>query len=226
MTLLSVSQDSKTLKNLKKGYLTGILYMAPNTIGGPNVCPMASRGCIEACLYTAGRAKVFNTIQKARIKRKQLFFEDRALFTHMLAKEIHALKRKADTMNLSPTVRLNGTSDLYPSEYRDLMYEFSDIPFYDYTKVHTRFARNLPPNYSLTFSRSESNGDVCVDLLHQGHNVAVVFDKLPTYWHDFVVINGDEYDARFLDPKGVIVGLTAKGDAKTDCSGFVVRNRF
>jgi hypothetical protein len=36
------------------------------------------------------------------------------------------------------------------------------------------------------------------------------------------VINGDESDLRFLDPKGVIVGLKAKGKAKKDLSGFVL----
>jgi hypothetical protein len=35
------------------------------------------------------------------------------------------------------------------------------------------------------------------------------------------VFNGDESDLRFLDPKGVIVGLYAKGKAKKDTSGFV-----
>jgi hypothetical protein len=35
------------------------------------------------------------------------------------------------------------------------------------------------------------------------------------------VFNGDESDLRFLDPKGVIVGLYAKGRAKKDSSGFV-----
>ena len=39
------------------------------------------------------------------------------------------------------------------------------------------------------------------------------------------VINGDEHDLRFLDPKGVIVGLSPKGHkAKKDTSGFVIRN--
>ena len=54
--------------------------------------------------------------------------------------------------------------------------------------------------------------------------MAVVFRSkvLPTHWQGFPVINGDENDLRFLDPKGVVVGLTAKGKAKTDTSGFVV----
>jgi len=36
------------------------------------------------------------------------------------------------------------------------------------------------------------------------------------------VVNGDESDLRFLDDKGVIVGLTAKGRARKSDSGFAV----
>ena len=36
------------------------------------------------------------------------------------------------------------------------------------------------------------------------------------------VIDGDKTDLRFLDPKGVVVGLYAKGPAKKDTSGFVI----
>jgi hypothetical protein len=35
-------------------------------------------------------------------------------------------------------------------------------------------------------------------------------------------IDGDRDDMRFLDPKGVVVALYAKGKAKQDQSGFVV----
>ena len=38
----------------------------------------------------------------------------------------------------------------------------------------------------------------------------------------YAVYNGDETDVRFKDPKGVVVGLIAKGDAKKDETGFVV----
>ena len=82
----------------------------------------------------------------------------------------------------------------------------------------------LPKNYNLTFSRSETNENDCISILKRGGNVAVVFrgKALPTHWQGFPVINGDENDLRFLDPKGVVVGLSAKGKAKTDTSGFVV----
>jgi len=35
-------------------------------------------------------------------------------------------------------------------------------------------------------------------------------------------INGDATDLRFLDGRGVVVALKAKGQAKQDRSGFVV----
>jgi hypothetical protein len=223
MTLLSVQSDAKTIKNTKQGYLTGILYMAPNIIGGRgNVCPMATAGCIESCLYTAGRAGIFSSIQAARIRRTQLYFDDRKLFMAMLRGEIASLLHKSKKLGLKTAVRLNGTSDLLPDEYIKIMEDHPEIYFYDYTKVANRFTKSLPKNYYLTLSRSENNDGLCVTALREGYNVAVVFKKLPEYWYGFKVINGDEYDARFLDEQGVVVGLKAKGAARSDRSGFVV----
>jgi hypothetical protein len=37
------------------------------------------------------------------------------------------------------------------------------------------------------------------------------------------VFNADDTDLRFMDPKGVVLGLKAKGRAKKDYSGFVIR---
>ena len=62
-----------------------------------------------------------------------------------------------------------------------------------------------------------------------GHRIAVVFDDLEKATSESFsfsgskVVNGDETDLRFLDSKGVIIGLQAKGKAKKDQSGFVVR---
>ena len=53
-------------------------------------------------------------------------------------------------------------------------------------------------------------------------NVAVVFNKLPETYLGRKVINGDDTDLRFLDERGVVVGLKAKGKAKKDNTGFVV----
>jgi hypothetical protein len=60
--------------------------------------------------------------------------------------------------------------------------------------------------------------------LSAGGNVAAVFaGELPETWHGFPVINGDESDWRPGDGTGVVVGLTPKGKAKLDQSGFVIR---
>ena len=127
---------------------------------------------------------------------------------------------------MTPAIRVNGTSDL-PRLVTPLAEEFADVQFYDYTKLPKPWTR-VKPNYDLTFSRSETNERDCLDALNNGINVAVVFstkktEPLPDEYLGYEVINGDEHDLRFLDKKGVIVGLTAKGRAKRDTSGFVVK---
>jgi hypothetical protein len=57
----------------------------------------------------------------------------------------------------------------------------------------------------------------------QGMNVAAVFDKVPSEYNGVEVIDADEHDLRFLDKPGVVAGLKAKGRAKKDYSGFVIR---
>ena len=109
---------------------------------------------------------------------------------------------------------------------------FPHIRFYDYTKNPARIrvflAGRLPANYSLTFSRSECNGETALELARAGANVAVVFsckrpEDLPAKWAGRRVIDGDLHDLRFLDGRGRIVGLRAKGPARRDDSGFVVQ---
>jgi hypothetical protein len=106
---------------------------------------------------------------------------------------------------------------------------FPHVQFVDYTKSVKRalaHARGeLPPNYHLTFSRSETNEADCLKVLEAGGNVAVVFaDGKPMRWHGYPVIDGDKHDLRHLDPRGVVVGLAPKGvKARRDTSGFVVR---
>ena len=82
----------------------------------------------------------------------------------------------------------------------------------------------LPANYHLTFSRKENNQAKVELVVAMGGNVAVVFDKLPQSYLGKQVVDGDATDLRFLDPKGVIVGLKAKGRGKKDTSGFVVKH--
>jgi len=236
MKLLAVGGDAKTPKGEKKGYLTGILYLAPNRMSGHQVCPFATKGCIATCLNTAGRG-VYSQVQQARLRKTQYFFEHREKFMRDLWNDIGALVYRAYHRGMHPAVRLNGTSDL-PWEIiehnnldRDHLIT-SDVQFYDYTKNHKRYAaflgRRFPPNYHLTFSRSESNMSDVKYFLSKGGTVAVVFStkkgrRLPRSYIDFPVIDGDLNDLRFKDPESVVVGLRAKGKARHDTSGFVVQ---
>lgn len=217
---LLTTQNYKTTKGEKLGILTGILYLAPAKISGYEVCPRRSAGCTAACLYTAGMG-AFSNVQQARINKTKMFFEDRANFMDQLRKDIKALVKKATKQNMKPAIRLNGTSDIEWTRF-GIMDEFPDVQFYDYTKVFSRLTQKRPANYHITFSKNESNDEECAAALELGVNVAAVFKTLPQQWMGRQVISGDETDVRFVDGKGIIVGLTAKGKAKKDNTGFVI----
>ena len=244
MSMLSISADAKTIKGQKKGYLTGVLYLAPHTVSGRNVCPDSTPGCREDCLFTAGRG-VMRSVHQSRVAKTQALRANPAQFCESLGADIRALDRKAGAARMTPLVRLNGTSDIPWENFRpNLMGQFPHIQFYDYTKSVARLLKflegRMPSNYHLTFSRSECNDSACLDVLDAGGNVAVVFDTkkgaaLPTHWKGCRVIDGDVDDVRPADNShgangsasmsqtGVVVGLRAKGRARKDTSGFVVK---
>jgi hypothetical protein len=218
---LLTTKNHKIVKGEKLGYLTGILHLAPGSISGYEVCPKRSSGCTHSCLFMSGMG-VFSTVQAARIKKTKEFFENRTVFLEQLKKDIEALKKKADKLQMKTAVRLNGTSDIEWTRF-GIMEEFPDIQFYDYTKVPNRLTKANPSNYYLTFSLSENNLTESMAMLKLGWNVAAVFrNDIPSEWNGYQVINGDESDVRFLDPQGVVVGLKAKGKAKKDKTGFVI----
>ena len=189
---------------------------------GKNVCGHASNGCASACLNTAGRG-AFSNVRNARIKKTDYLFDDMTNFLATLSGELRKANKKPSA------VRLNGTSDLdFISLLRvklgvDVLTEMPNLKFYDYTKNLKRAMKYLGTDYHLTFSRSETNDAECLEYLNAGGQVAVVFDKLPETWHGFKVIDGDDDDLRYLDMGGVVIGLKAKGKAKQDTSGFVVK---
>jgi len=231
--------NPKLKKGRARGYASAVLHLAPASLSGVNVCQFASVGCAAACLNTAGhggivkRGQTTNDVQLARIARTQLLFNDRFAFNALLVKAIRAHIRRALRKGLIPVIRLNGTSDLpwerlRLNDGRTVLETFPDVQFYDYTKSPKRAlasaAGQLPANYTLTFSRSEANGADVTAVLAAGGNVAAVFSGgLPDVYGGHRVINGDLDDLRFLDPRGVVVGLSAKGRGKHDRSGFVIQ---
>ena len=244
MRLLTTG-NPKVLKGMKQGYMTYILHLAPYTLSGYNVCAKATKGCILTCLNTSCRGGMFkkgettNAIQQARIRKTKLFFEDRAEFMKQLVADIELAIKQCAKKNLIPVFRLNGTSDLAWEKYeatvtdksgrsivfKNIFEAFPFVTFYDYTKIPGRKVQNIP-NYSLTFSEADGNALDVLNAIRAGMNIATVFgikknDAKPKMWNGLPVIDGDESDLRFLDPKGVVVGLFAKGKAKKDTSGFV-----
>ena len=249
-SLFSVSSDAKTIKGQKYGYLTAVQYLAPAKVSGiVNLCSWASKGCELACLNTAGRASFDDNISKARINRTIWFVRFKPQYWARLVKEIQSVIRKANRLGLIPVIRLNGTSDqvwefmtIKGTEFDGLnIFEaFPFVQFYDYSKAPIQKRQNLPENYHLTYSYSEdTTPEMIADNIANGRNVAVVFNvckydnrkschnkckcSLPTTWMGYKVISGDDSDLRFNDDIGVIVGLKAKGKAKHDNSGFVVK---
>ena len=225
--LLSTA-NPKIQKGTKLGYLSFILHLAPADLSGRETCPKRTAGCTAACLNTAGRGGMFkrgettNMIQKARIRKTQYFFNARQDFMLDLKRDIEKAIRMAERLGLTPVFRLNGTSDLSWEKYdmipgQNVFDCFPTVQFYDYTKVLGRKVK-MYPNYHLTFSKADGNDSDVAEALLQGMSVVAVYDKIPQG-----VPSADETDLRFLDPKGVMLGLKAKGRAKKDYSGFVIR---
>jgi hypothetical protein len=190
-----------------------------------------------------------NSVRDSRERKARYFMQQRQEYMVEMLHHIAAACRTARRKRIKLAVRPNGATDIayeglrvmiMPSLAAELskisghkitagahtiFSAFPNVQFVDYTKNPRRFERPLPANYSLTFSRSETNEPDAIKILEGGHNVAVVFaGNMPEAWNGYRVINGDEHDLRHLDPKGVVVGLTPKGNkAKRDTSGFVVR---
>jgi hypothetical protein len=243
--------NPKTEKGRIKGYWTFILHLAPGDLSGYEVCSMRTDACTFVCLNIAGRGGIHkggllthqdivdgrrNAIQKARITRTVAYFEYRADFMDLLAREIAKAIKLARKEGFIPAFRLNGTSDIRWESvpvggFPNIMTLFSDVQFYDYTKIQNR--KRIPSNYHLTFSLADGNENASAKAIANGMNVAAVFrdqETVARYMETGLtlgaqhvpVARGDDTDLRFLDTPGHVVALYAKGRAaKNDHSGFV-----
>lgn len=230
-TLLTTSQY-KLDKSVEYGYLTAGITLAPATeyeditgTSAPTLCA-SSGACADVCLSNSGRYVMSPAIQ-ARINRTRLLHEDRKAFIAQAVKECERFARTARKKGLKAAVRPNLLSDLTWLGIA-LAEACPEINFYDYTKhramVDSTRLDKLPPNYHLTYSLSEK--DVVEGMIARGEvegiNCALVLDtpkgslfpnRVPILDHTVPVVDGDEHDLRFLDPKPAIVGLRFKGSA-------------
>lgn len=251
------STDSpKAIKSRKYGYLNAINYMAPaDTAGVGNLCPHASAGCKALCLgWFSGQAGIakdgqLNNARRSRIAKAKLFMSDRPTFMAEMVQSIAKAQAKATREGLKLCVRLNGATDIGWEGIGDtfgwnIFRKFPNVQFVDYTKNLKRMLAfcegKMPSNYHLTFSRSETNWNDCIDVMNAGGNVAVVMDEkrkelalLDGAFSGSTVIDGDDHDLRHLDEapripmtrKGLVIALSPKGrKAAADTSGFVVRS--
>jgi hypothetical protein len=238
--------NAKLSKNRKAGFYTLGISMLPHDMGGFQVCPHASAACIANCLNLSGRTMA-DTIQTAVIMRYRLavklaYFRHRAEFLALLRNDIENARRYASKRGLKVVIRPNVISDIdWARVHPELISEFPDVTWYGYTKRIDAMRRFMdgqyPSNYHLVFSRSEvdENQTFARTVLARGYNVSVVFDTqytstfkrpLPRRFWGARVIDGDITDLRFLDPRGVVVGLRGKGKLRQPearDSGFVVR---
>jgi len=186
--------NAKTVKG-DDVYQTAIMYLAPhNAAFGDGlrgtVCPMAiTAGCVDGCLFTAGRAAFTPSINPARIAKTRRYLKDRGAFMAELVHDLELFVAHCKRLGVKPACRLNGTSDVQwevghactrkGDLFLSIFDAFPEVQFYDYTKIVKRVRRVLPANYSLVLSYSAANADYADSVLDAasdtGVNVAIVY---------------------------------------------------
>ena len=209
--LTDATANPKVAKNGKiAGVLTAPMHLSPARLSGYQVCPMATAGCVEACLHTAGNPAYMKGKFNARNNRTRFYFGNRPAFMVLLAHEIKQHRAAAKRARMLCGVRLNATSDI-PWESVSFTIEgkrftlpeaFPDVQFYDYTKRANRLS--LPPNYSLTFSLAENNDADALSVLQRGGNVVGREFALPIVKADIHSVNNRLLDFRADIPFGFL----------------------
>ncbi len=227
--LFNRDNNAKTVKGLKLGTSTQVLYLLSSDLSGYQLCagePLAK--CGLPCLNTAGRGAM-NSTQMSRLRKTLMFFQYREEFLAMLKREVIQHIAYCKKRNYEPAVRPNGTSDIRWELYIwDFMVETHNqgVQWYDYTKLANRLVPD-PKVYDLTFSYSGVDTyQKSVETARKlGMRMAVVWrykTSIPKSFMGMDVVSGDDDDLTYLSPQGVVRALYAKGKAIHDTSGFVI----
>jgi hypothetical protein len=178
---------------------------------------------MDVCLKEAGLAAVYDSVNIARQAKTDYWHADQSGFIAQLTRELANFKKLCDKQGKQGVVRLNVLSDI-PWEQHGIPQEFPDLFFYDYTKQAKRLG-NTPDNYRLMFSYSDrpQYQNQVAAALPTRVPIAVVFkNSIPSEYLGRPVIDGDLSDLDNVMAGPVVIGLTAKGPALHDDSGFVV----
>ena len=210
--------------------------------------------------YGGVAAKDVNGIEKSAFRagpRMAQYLKTEALVIHpeelalMLHDEITKFEKWAKKNEYEPSIRLNVTSDIKPEFWAGLMAAHPDVMFYDYTKLN---GDAVAPNHHLTYSSTgfgqiidgkyvahkTNNWPAMKGRLDRGYNVAMAFTSksaLPDQVIDnetgkvYKVWDGDNYDARYLDPKqengvGMVIGLRNKAGTMKEATSTIDTDGF
>jgi hypothetical protein len=217
--LLGINSSSKIIKGKKLNIHTGVLYLASHTmVASKTLCPNAIRnGCHVDCLVSSGMLGM-KAQQIAMISRTLYYLNFKKEFMAQLRLEINKGYKKYGN---SFAVRLNGTSDI---NWKDIVNEFPNVQFYDYTKNKNMMIKNKNKNHHYTFSGSMfsdySRGQL-KQAINEGLNIAIAFNtkeskkdtlKIPKQlFNNKPLVSFDDTDVRFKDKRGSVGYLKRKG---------------
>lgn len=189
------------------------------------LCPGSKAAqCMAECLRGQGRGQ-FDSVTEARQRKADWFYSDPVGFLAQLKGELENFRDLCKRKGERGAVRLNVLSDVTWEGY-GVPQAFPELLFVDYTKQARRL-ENPVDNYRLIFSYSGAPGYRAQNrrALRTNAPVAVVFrGGFPRVFLGRHVVDGDKDDIANAFHTGAIVGLTPKGSARHDQTGFVVDN--
>ena len=229
-------------KTEKNALRTRIMYLSPASGNSFNINLCKGHGsCVDTCLNWAGRGKLDST-QLARLNKTNYYLADKIGFINQLHKEVKNFDKLAKRNGKTYAIRFNGTSDVdFIADIKNIckvnvLTEYTNIKFYDYTKIIGRIRKYQGQNYSLTFSRDEANHDHAMEALSLGYPISAVFEngifddngkQIITNFLGYPVVDGDKADDIMVHNSGAyVLGLKFKGTKKDKfqgvASGFVI----
>jgi hypothetical protein len=223
---LFTRSSAKLEKSQNEFWLNAVLYLEPS-VDVKVICKASTPACRASCLTNSGMM-IMSVQTNARIKRTNMYLNEREMFMAKLTNEIDNLVKQATKQGKQLALRLNGTSDL---DWTEIYAMYPEVQFYEYTKRPDLIKKSKGlHNLHITFSRTERTKDSTVRrVIESGTNVAVVFDdkkEQPITFLGIKVVDGDKHDRRFEDTAGEIVALKLKGTTKSKAiarsTGFAV----